>query len=342
MKRSLVTIISPTYNQERYVARCAESALAQTYQEWEQIFVDDGSSDATREILAGFKDPRIRLVALPHGGLDRLKRSYNAALAASVGSLVAILEGDDLWPPDKLATQVRSFDTPDTLLSWGRADLIDDQGTIVGEVATIRERNASVRMTTAEAFHRLTRRNFLVPTVTVMIRRAALDTIGGFRQTGSSMLVDLPTWLWATATHEGQVEFLNHRLGFYRLHESQASQQKRSQMTREHITVVRTVESKLSADALRRVGWSNDARKRAESRAWIAEGELALEAGRLREARKAFGRAMRTGAGTADRVLAVVGVLSSVIRIDLVRLAFALRARIRRARGASAGRAIRG
>src|SRR5690242_11159141 len=160
MKRSLVTIISPTYNQERYVAKCAESALAQTYQEWEQIFVDDGSSDATREIIAGFEDPRIRLVTLPHGGLGNLERSYNAALAASRGSLVGILEGDDLWPPDKLAMQVPSFDSADTLLSWGRADLIDEQGTTVGEVATVRDGRPSVRMTTAEAFHRLTRRNF--------------------------------------------------------------------------------------------------------------------------------------------------------------------------------------
>jgi hypothetical protein len=342
MKRSLVTIISPTYNQERYVAKCAESALAQTYQEWEQIFVDDGSSDATREILAGFRDPRIRLVTLPHGGLGTLKRSYNAALAASGGSLVAILEGDDLWPPDKLATQVRSFEAPDTLLSWGRADLIDDQGTIIGEVATIRERHASLRMTTAEAFHRLTRRNFLVPTVTVMIRREALETIGGFRQTGSSMLVDLPTWLWATAMHEGYVEFLNHRLGLYRLHDSQASQQKRAQMTREHFTVVTTVESELDGAALRRVGWSKAARQRAESRALIAEGELALETGRPREARRAFGRAVRTRGGAADRALAAVGVLSSVIRIDLVRMAFAFRAWMRRPRGDSAGRATRG
>lgn len=341
MERSLVTIISPTYNQERYVARCAESALAQTYEEWEQIFVDDGSTDATREIITGFNDPRIRLLSLPHGGLGTLKRSYNAALAASGGSLVAILEGDDLWPPDKLATQVSSFERPDTVLSWGRADLIDDQGSIVGEVATIREKHASVRITTADAFHRLTRRNFLVPTVTVMLRRDALDAIGGFRQTGSSMLVDLPTWLWATATHDGHVEFLNHRLGFYRLHDVQASQQKRAQMTREHFTVVRTVESKLGAEALRRVGWSSEARKRAESRAWIAEGELALEAGRPREARQAFGRAMRTGAGRADRVLAAIGLLSSVIRVDLVRVAFALRAWMRRARGGAASSATR-
>src|SRR5689334_20197904 len=45
----LVSIISPTYNQKMYVGQCIESALAQTYPHWEQIFVDDGSTDGTRE-----------------------------------------------------------------------------------------------------------------------------------------------------------------------------------------------------------------------------------------------------------------------------------------------------
>src|SRR5688572_10419542 len=103
MMPPLVTILSPTFNQERYVSQCIESALAQTYPHWEQIFVDDGSTDATREVIASYRDPRIRLIALPHRGLGALAESYNEALAVARGSLVGILEGDDAWPADKLA-----------------------------------------------------------------------------------------------------------------------------------------------------------------------------------------------------------------------------------------------
>src|SRR5258705_9845475 len=103
MAPPLVTIISPVYDQEQYVARCVESTLAQSYRHWEQVFVDDGSSDRTLEILATYRDPRIRVLTLPHRGLAALAASYNAALAATKGSLIAILEGDDRWPPDKLS-----------------------------------------------------------------------------------------------------------------------------------------------------------------------------------------------------------------------------------------------
>src|SRR3982750_2697049 len=88
----LVSIISPVYNQERYVAQCIESALGQTYPLWEQVFVDDGSTDGTREVITGYRDPRIRLIALPHRGLASLAESYNAALAVAKGSLVGILD----------------------------------------------------------------------------------------------------------------------------------------------------------------------------------------------------------------------------------------------------------
>jgi glycosyltransferase involved in cell wall biosynthesis len=340
MSSPLVTIISPTYNQERFVAACAESALAQTYANWEQIFVDDGSTDGTREIVESFTDPRIRLMALPHGGLGALSRNYNAALAEGRGSLVAIMEGDDRWPADKLEVQVSSFEDQQTLLSWGRADLIDEQGTRIGELATVQERGARVTFSARTAFHRLSRANFLTPTVTVMVRRDALDAIGGFQQMGSSLLADLPTWLWVVASRDGQVEFINHRLGEYRVHPSQTSQQRRAQMTREHIAVVRAVTAELDAPALHRVGWTADARRRAENRSRLAEGELALESGRYRPARDAFLGVLLAGANAGDSVLALAGVASSVTRINFVRALFGMRARLHRRRRARADRGV--
>jgi glycosyltransferase involved in cell wall biosynthesis len=330
MPRPLVTIISPAYNQERYIAACVESALAQTYPHWEQIFVDDGSNDRTRDILAQYDDPRIRVLALSHAGLGALERSYNTALAASRGSLVAILEGDDRWPADKLEVQVPSFDAPDTFLTWGYAALIDEHDAVVGNLARADTRVARTRVPAREAFHRLTRSNFLSPTVTVMVRREALERIGGFRQTGSSLLVDLPTWLWVTAREDGFVEFVNHCLGLYRVHDGQTSRQRRALMIREHISVVKAVEAELGSSTLGELGWDAAAQRRAESRAHLAEGEIALEAGLYAEARAAFVRVLRGAPAAADMALALAGVVSSLMRLNFVRAAFSAREWTRR------------
>lgn len=324
----LVTIVSPVYNQERHVARCVESALAQSYPRWEQVVVDDGSTDRTRQIAGSYGDPRIRVVPLPHRGLGALARSYNSALAASGGSLVAVLEGDDLWPPDKLEKQVPLFDDPRTVLAWGRALIVDDAGREVGQRSTVRSRQDPATLTTREAFVRLTRTNFLAPAVTVMARRCALDAVGGFRQDGSALFVDLATWLLVTAVHDGNVRFADHDVGTYRVHSQQTSQRRRAQMAREHWRVVEAVVASLDADALRRAGWDNGVRRGALSRGMLAEGEIGLASGDRRAAYASFRDAFRLGRSTRDRALALLGMASAAAGADLVTPAFALRERL--------------
>jgi glycosyltransferase involved in cell wall biosynthesis len=94
----LVSVITPTYNHERYIAACVESVFGQTYPYWEQVIVDDGSEDGTLEVLSRYRDDRLRVVRLPHRGLAHLGETYNVALAHARGDLIAILEGDDFLP----------------------------------------------------------------------------------------------------------------------------------------------------------------------------------------------------------------------------------------------------
>ena len=321
MAPPLVSIISPTYNQQRYVAQCIESALAQSYPHWEQLFVDDGSSDGTREVIARYADPRIRLIALPHRGLAALAESYNAALAVASGSLVAILEGDDAWPPDKLARQVPLFDEARTVLAWGRGALIDADGRPTRVMTTMKGAGPEARIDTGAAFHRLTRENFLIPSVTVMARRSALDAIGGFRQTGSSLFVDLPTWLWLTAVHEGQVAYLDRELGVYRHHAAGTSTAKAPQMKLEHLRVVLAVEGALPPAALARVGWGATSRRRALARGGLVKGKIELAAGRYGEAYRSYRDAFATGVDSGVRLRALRGMLSSRGRGLLARVA---------------------
>jgi hypothetical protein len=326
MASPLVTIITPTVNHERYVAACAQSVLAQGYARWEQVFVDDGSTDRTREIVEAFGDPRQRVLSLPHRGLPALAESYNAALAVSHGSLVAILEGDDLWPADKLARQVPSFDDPEVLLSWGRADTVDDEGRRNGARTSVFSRDRTVRYSTSAAFQRLTRSNLFAPSVSVMIRRSALDAIGGFRQWGSDLFVDLPTWLHLTAAQPGVVEFVNHVLGTYRVHAGQTTRRAGVAMTRQHLESLLHTVTQLDADTLARAGWSPALRARALTRGEIAEGEGLLATRQFAAALSAFRKAAQNARDTGDRLLAVGGMLSALLHLDLVRPAFAVRA----------------
>jgi glycosyltransferase involved in cell wall biosynthesis len=326
MDTPLVTIITPTYNQERFVSACVESALAQRYANWEQIVVDDGSTDGTREVVASYRDPRVRLVALPHRGLGALAETYNAALAVSRGQLVGILEGDDLWPAGKLEHQVRAFADPRVVLSWGRAAIIDNDGREVGTRTSVFSREPQVRFSTAAAFRRLTRSNLFAPAVSVMLRRSALDLVGGFAQTGSDLFVDLPTWLRLTAILDGDVLFMDRVLGTYRVHAEQTTQLAGAAMTHQYLEVVLETVDSLDASVRARIGWTDTLCRRAIARGLLAEGEHLLGESRFGEASVAFRNAFAQCEGPADRMLALLGVVSAVLHLDLVRRAFATRA----------------
>ena len=96
-----VSVITVTYNQSSFIGKCIESVLAQTSPDWEQIILDDGSTDATAETVEQYclKDARITFVQHEHVGIYRMSELYNMGLAASEGKLIAVLEGDDYWPP---------------------------------------------------------------------------------------------------------------------------------------------------------------------------------------------------------------------------------------------------
>ncbi|HEY9623085.1 MAG TPA: glycosyltransferase [Crinalium sp.] len=102
-----VSVIIPTYNGDRYLAQAIDSALAQTYRDHEVIVIDDGSTDRTKVILQAYGG-RIRAISQKNQGVA-IARNHGIAVAR--GELVAFLDADDVFLPDKLAAQVAVFDT---------------------------------------------------------------------------------------------------------------------------------------------------------------------------------------------------------------------------------------
>src|SRR5688500_5451501 len=90
--------------------------------------IDDGSTDETRAILAEVEDPRVRVIYRRRGGLEKLAEAYAVGLEATSAPLVAILEGDDTWPSDKLERQLPDFEDSLVTLSYGATALLDEDG----------------------------------------------------------------------------------------------------------------------------------------------------------------------------------------------------------------------
>jgi succinoglycan biosynthesis protein ExoO len=97
---SLVTVIIPAYNTERYIKTCIQSVLDQTYDNFEIIIVDDYSTDHSLEIIRQFDDPRIRVIKNDKNRGPSYSRNYAIQLAK--GEFIAILDSDDWWEPNRL------------------------------------------------------------------------------------------------------------------------------------------------------------------------------------------------------------------------------------------------
>ena len=124
----LVSIITPTYNAEKFIQATIESVQNQTYQNWEMILVDDASTDKTVKIIADFaeKDSRIKLFKLEKNSGNGFAR--NIALEKAVGKYIAYLDADDLWFPKKLEKQVQFLKKNNLHFTFSFYDCIDEEG----------------------------------------------------------------------------------------------------------------------------------------------------------------------------------------------------------------------
>jgi len=102
--KDLVSIITPAYNCEKYISETIESVLKQTYENWEMLIIDDGSTDNTLNIIRRYNDDRICLIQ-NHSNMGAAL-SRNRGLAKARGKWIAFLDSDDLWYPDKLERQI--------------------------------------------------------------------------------------------------------------------------------------------------------------------------------------------------------------------------------------------
>ena len=125
----LVSIIMPNYNSAKYVKATIESVLAQTYTNWELLFVDDCSTDNSLEIVRAFNDDRIRILQNEKNSGAAISRNY--ALREAKGRWIAFLDSDDIWKETKLTQHIAFMQKGDIAFSFTDYSVINDDNDIL-------------------------------------------------------------------------------------------------------------------------------------------------------------------------------------------------------------------
>ena len=137
----LVSVIMPAFNSEMHIKTAIESVITQTYELWELLICDDGSTDATRTIAAEYQlaDDRVKIIKNIRG--KGAPAARNCALDAASGRYIAFLDSDDFWYPNKLAVQIEFMSVTGHAFTFSHHDVINERGDYMRRVVSPRRVN---------------------------------------------------------------------------------------------------------------------------------------------------------------------------------------------------------
>lgn len=202
-----ISVVMPAYNAQATIAEAIDSVLAQDLADLELIVVDDGATDATADIVAGYtaRDPRVRLVRQANAGVSAAR---NRAIAEARGTYIAFLDADDAWAPDKLSRQVALLDArPEVGFCYTAQTIVDGAGRTISTYAVKPDYRG-------RCLPALARSNG-IGLSTVMVRTELLRETGGFDES-----LDLcEDWeLWIRLAERAELDYVDAPLTRYRFH----------------------------------------------------------------------------------------------------------------------------
>lgn len=179
-----VSILIPAYNAMKYLPDTLESVFRQTYQDYDVLIINDGSTDTIVDWIQEISDPRVRLVTINNQGLAAAR---NTGIPRLTSEYVALLDADDLWEPTKLEKQVKLLDAePSVGLVYTWMVLADSEGEPTGRIIKSDPKE--------DAWRQLIECNIVGSGSTPVIRRSCFDTVGLFA-TDVSGSDDWDMWL---------------------------------------------------------------------------------------------------------------------------------------------------
>ncbi len=199
----LVSIITPVYNAERFVAETIKSVQAQTYTNWEMILVDDVSSDNSEKIIKEFqeKDNRIKYIKLKENSGAAVAR--NTAIENARGRYIAFLDSDDLWKSNKLETQINFMKENKYGFTFASYELMSEDGNNLNKVVKVPQKINYDGLL----------KNTIIGCLTVVIDR---NLVGDFKMPLLRKGQDTATWLKILKNYK-YAYGINENLANYRL-----------------------------------------------------------------------------------------------------------------------------
>ena len=210
---NLVSIITPSYNSKRFIKETIDSVLAQTYQDWEMIIVDDKSQDNSVEYIKNLikDDHRIKLIELSENVGAAMAR--NKALEVVRGKYIAFLDSDDIWLPKKLEIQINFMQKKECPISFTSYQIIDENSNETNHIInTVESLNLKQYL-----------KNTIIGFSTSMIDRELIKDEIKFL----NIRIRQDTNLWITLLKQGYKAYgINEVLVKYRVHSNSISANK--------------------------------------------------------------------------------------------------------------------
>ena len=206
----LVSVIISAYNVAPFLKKAVDSALGQSFKDFEIIVVDDGSTDGCGEVLAAIQDPRLRVIRQANAG-SAIAR--NRGISAARGEYLAFLDGDDLWAPNYLQRHLEILrDRPRIDLTFALCAIVDTAGRMRGV--------ANVRKSGLVTFRELLLDNHIRCGSAVVVRSAAMMAAGCF-DPGQKACIDYDAWLRVVLLRDGNTYCIGEPLVCFRRRQGQ-------------------------------------------------------------------------------------------------------------------------
>jgi cellulose synthase/poly-beta-1,6-N-acetylglucosamine synthase-like glycosyltransferase len=210
----IVSVTICCYNSEQYIAETLQSVLNQTFDHFEIVVVNDGSTDRTEEIVKSFSDPRIKYHFQANAGVGATR---NRAVDLSRGKYVAFLDHDDLWEPTKLEKQIPLFETqPEVALVYSDCYFIDPNGERFATYFAYQ----GVEPCRGDALLALIKHGCFMQLPSVIVSKEALVEVGKF-DPRYNIVEDYDTWMKIADRHA--VDYVGEPLCSYRVHSANTS-----------------------------------------------------------------------------------------------------------------------
>jgi glycosyltransferase involved in cell wall biosynthesis len=143
MNTPIVSIVMPVYNTAKFVETAIDSALAQTFEDFELLIIDDAGTDHSIDLCRAYSDPRIRIISQANRGLAGAR---NTGIRNARGQFIALLDSDDLWEAEKLQRHVEHlWQSPNVGISYAASKMIDDDGNLLRIVQRPKLKNVTAR-----------------------------------------------------------------------------------------------------------------------------------------------------------------------------------------------------